>query len=153
MTPISATCRQIDPRGKAGYTLLEILFVMALFALMAGLVAPRLTTLYESVKWASERDEVLENIAGLGFLAFNEGKSFEFPPPVSEEDPDSEAQPGAPVSARPPFELPEGWRVTADEPVEYRDNGFCSGGVLRLENQGRLLNVVLRPPLCRPEIQ
>jgi hypothetical protein len=118
---------------------------LALFALVAGLVLPRLTTLYESMRWASERDEVLENIANLGFMAFQEGRNFEIPASEPDEELFSRFE-----SA--PLNLPQGWCLTTEEPIRYSDNGICSGGRLKLEYEGRTLDVLLRPPLCRPEV-
>jgi prepilin-type N-terminal cleavage/methylation domain-containing protein len=143
--PMSGICRL---NRTAGFTLLELLIVLALFALVAGVVAPRLNTVYDRVRWASERDDVLEKIAGLGFKALKEGRTFEFPssPPKEETSVSSAAADSAFIK------LPEGWSVTAEFPIRYRDNGVCEGGRLTLQCEDQILEVVLRPPLCRPEI-
>jgi len=111
--------------------------VITLIGLMAGLAIPRLTAVHDSVRWASERDDVLRRISGLGFSAFREGREFElkrYPLPDSEEL---------------PLELPDGWTVEADPAILYKANGVCFGGKMRLTCGEKSLVVYLRPPLCR----
>jgi general secretion pathway protein G len=60
-----------------GYTLLELVVVLLLFSLLAGITIPRLTTMYDSFKNAYERDEVLAHLDSLGYIAFQYAREFD----------------------------------------------------------------------------
>lgn len=159
MTLMSATCRLNEPgrlrpghtrfpaglikpppdSGPTGFTLLEIVVVMALLALISAIALPRLGTVYEGLRWAYERDEVLEKIADLGSKARKEGRIIELPP----SRPEAEG-----------LYLPEGWHIEVDgaNPIRYGVNGACNGGQLRLSYGEKSVTLELRPPLCRPEL-
>ncbi len=127
-------------KTEKGYTLLEILMVLALLGLLAGIAMPKLTAVYAGVQWANERDDVLRQIAGLGFSAFRQGREFEL-----KHYPES-------GSETLPLELPAGWELEADPPIRYKSNGVCLGGRLRLICGTRSVMLQLRPPQGQPEI-
>jgi prepilin-type N-terminal cleavage/methylation domain-containing protein len=87
-------------KKTAGYTLLELLVVMLIFGLLTGMVTPRLLTLYDSTRFAYQRDDVIAQITRLNYLAFKHGSSFDlshYPVPAG-------------ATALPPFlQLPPGW--------------------------------------------
>lgn len=124
----------------SGFTLLELLVVLGLLALMTGLVMPRMVTIYESFRWANERDDALRRIGTLGYQAYKNGKGF------------SLASYPADSTENIPLELPQGWQLKATPPISYRENGICGGGRLRLSYKDQSLDLLLSPPLCRPEI-
>lgn len=64
-------------RNRRGFTLLEILFVLSILGLLAGLALPRMTALYDSFQWAGERDEALRALADLGLTASRQSREFE----------------------------------------------------------------------------
>jgi general secretion pathway protein G len=126
---------------RNGYTLLELLVVLLIFSLLAGLVMPRLTTMYDSLKMAYERDEVFARLGGLGYLAFQQARAFDlttYPPQTAATD-------------QPPLELPEGWQVRAQPPIHFFASGACSGGVIYLSYQETVFQTRLNPPFCEPE--
>ena len=135
-------CRKVN-HPHEGYTLLELLIVLAFMGLMTGIALPRMATMYESFKWAGERDEALQSIAGLGYQAWRQARAFdlaEFSPPDGEQ-------------RDIPLRLPAGWSLNSTEPIHFRANGICDGGELRLHYRERTVNLVLHPPLCRPEMK
>jgi general secretion pathway protein G len=160
-----------DGSVQGGYTLLEIVVVITLLGLLAGIAAPRLASLYTSVEWAVERDDVLQSIARLGFLAFKEGRGFElrkYPNPMEDSAKpleDSEkplyesagllqgSEKPSQTPAAPPLDLPSDWSLEADPPIVYKPNGVCMGGNVRLSFKDRSITVYLRPPLGIPEVQ
>jgi prepilin-type N-terminal cleavage/methylation domain-containing protein len=142
---MSVTCRRAEP---AGYTLVELLMVVALLGLLAGLVVPRLGAWYASVQAAYQRDEVLRQLAGLGYLAYRDQREWvlnEWPLPSEAEAANAAAE------APPPLVLPAGWRLRAEPPLHYYRSGVCGGGVAILETPAETLRLRLAPPFCRPE--
>ena len=121
-----------------GFSLLEILVVLLLTALVAGVALPRVVAIYDSVQFASERDELLDQLASLGQMRLNAGEPLQI---LAEED-----------LRRAGLEPPEAWRITVLEPLVLRANGSCTEGMLSLAGRGRVATVRLVPPFCRPEV-
>lgn len=130
-----AICRRAE--AVRGYTLLELLIVLMLFSLLTALAIPRFVTLYASLTAAYQRDEVLRQIAGLGYRALSQGREL-----VIGE---------ASASGAAELALPEGWSVQAKPPIRYYRNGACAGGALELNAPQGTERLVLIPPLCQPQ--
>ncbi len=144
MIRMSVTC----PHAKrAGYTLVELLMVMVLLGLLAGLVIPRLGAWLTSVQIAYQRDEVLRQLSGLGSRAYYENREWilsEWPLVDQARDTASEKMI--------PLELPPDWRLKAKPPLRYYQSGMCAGGKISLETPHGIWLFKLRPPYCRPEL-
>jgi len=127
---------RIPERPAAGFTLLEILVVMVLVGLIAGLVAPRLGSLYESLVLREQRENLLHQIEGLPYRAFHTGRAFRL------------GDPAAPV----PLEDFEGWQLSSDRVIVVHANGMCTGGMLQLRHEdGEVWDYLLQPPYCKAE--
>ena len=157
--------------SQRGFTLLELLVVLALVGLVAAIAFPNLERLYEAVTRETERDSILDQFAGLGLRAMRQGRNFvvfdavgpgDFDPP----DPTgSGAVPEAAGGAGPdhgssalagytPYaiEVPEGWEIRLDPPLRVRASGVCLGASLTLYHQGEAeAPIDLDPPWCRVE--
>jgi len=126
----------------SGYTLLEMLIVLMIMGFVAGVAAPQLANMYESVQFAYQRDDVLLKISGLGYHAFQRGDEFDLDTyPVAEENKETI-----------PLELPDNWRIKAKSPIKYYANGVCSGGDIVLSYHQRHYPIVLTPPFCKATI-
>jgi len=123
-----------------GFTLLELLVVLLLLGLVTGTIMPRLSNLYESAVRAFQLADLLQQISGLGYQAYQQGKPFRL---GQLEDPNP--------ALEPPLNLPEGWYISADAPIDYRSNGVCTGGIISLHQQTAVQQWLLSPPLCQPE--
>lgn len=133
-------------RAKSrGFTLLEILVVLAIAGLLAGVVLPRLQKLAVGVEVESQRTEVKSAIEGLGYRAYATGKAIM----LVDLDP---SRPRGSGGSAPHIAIPAGWQVRAMQPVHYAANGVCSGGriVIADPSQGREA-YRLAPPRCRLE--
>lgn len=137
--PTSVTFRAAEaaPRGLAGrgFSLLELLIVLALLGLMTALVAPRLQRTYEAIAGSGERAEVRRQLGRLPRLARIAGE----PIVVGEGD----AAGLAAVLA-----LPEGWRVTPLAALRVEANGLCHATVVRVEGLGDAEDLSLSMPTC-----
>ena len=134
----SASCR----RDACGFTLLELLVVMAVVALIAGMVGPNLQRMVASMERATRRDGLVADIGSLGYRAFVLGQSFE----LSDRGVGRILRDGSPVLA-----VPAGWRVKVPQPIEFGFNGVCSGGRVDLVSPDDVVETLkLQAPNCRP---
>lgn len=150
--PTSASCRpeavgppmrgsnKFHGHASSGFTLLEILVVMALVALVSVAVGPNLQRLVSGVEAASQRDTLLLDLAGLGTRAARLGQSFELSASTSAQL----LSDGEPI-----LRLPTGWRIAPGKPIFYGFNGYCAGGELGLQTpDGRREQLAMTAPRC-----
>ncbi len=144
----SDTCRKEARRPRRGFTLLELLVVLAVLGLATALAMPNLQRLYAAATQASERDYVLDQFSALGREAMLRGRAYvvfgNAPPP----DP-AEAARYADYEIY-VVDVPEGWRLGLDRPLVVLANGVCLGGALTLSHEeAAAVRVELAPPYCR----
>ena len=144
----SDTCRKEARRLRVGFTLLELLVVLALLGLATALAMPNLQRLYAAATQASERDHVLDQFSALGREAMMRGRAYvvfgNAPPP----DP-AEAARYADYETY-VVDVPAGWRLGLDRPLVVLANGVCLGGALTLSHaEAAAVRVELAPPYCR----
>lgn len=120
-------------RITAGFTLLEVVVVMAIMALAMGIILPRLGTFADSFGAAHDRETIIEAVASLGFVARTRGQVIEYTG-------QTEILPG---------EIPEGWQVQVDQPIRFHASGACDGGTVRVVGADREFVYRLEPPRCR----
>lgn len=142
---MSATCLRnkscLPVRHRAlGFTLVEILVVLVIVGLLAGVSLPRLSTLYASVEHAGQRSAIQAEIEGLGYRAYLNSQ-----PIVLDSSKAATAQ-------NYPLQLPPGWSLVLSKPLRYSSQGVCGGGKLFLQApEGGREAFRLNPPLCRLE--
>jgi len=124
-------------KTNQGFTLLEIVVVLAILGLVAGVVMPNTATLVGRFQATFERDEVYEQIADLGLQARHSAKGFSL-----------QQYPSADEFL--PLQLPAGWSLQAENPIRYRANGFCEGGSLTLTASDIIFKLDLQSPYCQP---
>lgn len=118
--------------GQRGFTLLELLVVLGLIGLVAGVVAPRFLDLQERLGQRNQLQEIRQRLNGLPLIALRQASPLQI-----------DAK-GA------PFEPPLGWRLSARQPIVYQSNGVCLGGELEIwHRQTRLHTLQLQAPYCK----
>jgi general secretion pathway protein G len=116
------------PRPR-GFTLLELLLVVALVALLSALVAPRVLGWAEAARARSALDELRTVLQAQPALAFHA----------------QQARTVAQVPADWP--LPAGWRIELVAPLHWEANGMAAPGRLRVRAGGDpLADWVLQAP-------
>lgn len=132
------------PRAR-GFTLLEILVVLAIAGLLAAVVLPQLANLAASVEIANQRKDLQIAVENLGYQAYVTGK------PIILEGTHPAKAPEA--AAAPPLPVPSGWRIDVPRPLRYSVNGVCSGGTISLTSpDGVRESFTLKAPKCRLEL-
>ena len=124
----AATC-------AGGFTLLELLIVLALIAFMTALVAPRLQGTYDAIASSGERAEVRRQLERLPLLARGSGAPIEIP------------KDGATELAR-RLALPEGWSVRPQQPLRVEAIGVCHASRVHVTGRGIAEDWLLSAPDC-----
>lgn len=145
----SDTCRKrTHSQRRRGFTLLELLVVLALLGLVTAIAFPNLERLYVSATQATERDYVLDQVAALGREAVLEGRAYV----VFGSAAPADAAEAARYADYEPYvvDIPEGWRLELDQPLVVLANGVCLGGAMTLSHaDAPAVRVELSPPYCR----
>lgn len=93
-----------------GFTLLELLVVLALISLLAGMVVPNLQRTIESIERSTQREQIISDIGQLSYRAFTAGMKFE----LNEEKLGVQLPDGSPMLL-----LPEGWTINISKPIGF----------------------------------
>lgn len=130
-------------RRAAGFTLLELVVVLALLGVVTALAMPNLAGLVASAQRATERDDLINQINALGQRArlSNSNLLVAGLPAAVEEVP-------AGFTSH-QLEIPNGWTVEFVPPLVVRANGVCLGAELTLSHaDAPALRRTLEPPFC-----
>ena len=134
-----------------------------LVGLVTTLALPNLERLQGAVTRKTERDRILDQLAGLGREAMLQRRAYvvvgsghagdvRFSGAAGEtaaagDDSGPASHPG---HERYVIDLPDGWEVRLDEPLVVYANGLCLGAGLALYHQGAEdVRIELEPPYCR----
>jgi prepilin-type N-terminal cleavage/methylation domain-containing protein len=153
----SVTCPSTDGmtrrKAHAGYTLLEMVVVLAIMALVTGVAAVRVFSLISSWRERTTLNGIEEQFSHLPVLARQRGEEIVLPPPASSEAEHSLTAGEVPASdsstAPQALVLPAGWLVRFDHHLRVRANGFCEGAKIQLEHGDRHYPRLVTAPLCQ----
>ena len=143
-----------SPAGlTGGFSLLELIVVLALLGLVLVLTVPNLQRLYEGFTRTAEQGRLLNELAGLGRRAMLEGRAYAVYGTVGDTE---EVDGGIRVPGYEPYDLnaSDGWEIDLDRPLLVRANGVCLGAVVTLTHRGvSTTRVNLEAPYCRVDAE
>ncbi len=129
---------RVVARSEAGFTLLEILVVLAIAALVVAAVVPAMGRVVDAVSYDSELQDVIGQIDELGFRAFTSGRPIVL-----------EASDGAPAVLPAGLDLPRNWSLAIPRSIHFNALGMCDGGDLIVTSpDGRTNALRLASPDC-----
>lgn len=131
---MSATCRRSD---AGGFTLLEMIVVLALLGLIASLVGPSMLRGIDAWRRAAQVDAVIEQIRGLPARALAAGRAIEISQ-VAVDGP------------QPPLRAEEDWRLVVPATWSVHATGVCDGGQVQLVNEYTTRTIDVSAPFCEP---
>jgi len=136
---------------RAGFTLIEIVVVLAILAAIVAVAVPQFSRLYSRVRVAFERDDIERQLSELPEQVRSSGRGgiLAAAAPIGR---DSGAAAVADLedwrALR--LDLPKGWQMQVPVPVHYHFTGACDGGEVVFSFASLALRYRLAPPLCRP---
>lgn len=122
-------------QGSPGYTLLELVVVMAILAMATALAAPTGYRMIRSWQEATGVDDVLLQMERLPIVVRASGA------PLA-----GEANGGIPL-----VHLPDGWSLRMAQPIHVLSNGFCSDARGVLVTASQSIDFRIRSPFCQVE--
>lgn len=108
---------------RRGFTLLELLIVLALLGLAAAVVVPGLARTYDAIVRSGERADVVRALEGLPLRVRATGRELA----LDAEDAQALAE-AAP--------LPDGWSARLLEPLRIERTGVCHPSRVRVAGRG-----------------
>lgn len=116
-----------------GFTLLELLVVLTLIGIIAGMVGPRLFSVADKLRYRNELQSMQLAINALPVDALLSGR-----PRIIDTHGAADLQ------------LPDGWHVMAKKPIRYQTNGICLGGELVVLHGDSIVSQLnLEAPYCQ----
>jgi prepilin-type N-terminal cleavage/methylation domain-containing protein len=155
-----------------GFTLLEILVVLALVGLLTAFSLPQFGIIRDRLTYTLNRDSFESEISNLSYRAFKEGRALvlvgEYPRNPKDEETALERlqkfdegqlsrEPGQMRQLWPlnvsdaTLSLPEEWRAVVAKPIIYNAAGFCDGGAVTLLIGQSSYTYNLKAPTCQAQ--
>lgn len=131
-------------RTDAGFSLLEIIVVLAIMALMLSLVGTRMVNAIESNSFIRTSEAAVADMLLVRADAMLSGEPRSF---ITHSVSQSEMDARTLQSLR-RFDVPDNWTVEGSV-IDISASGICSGGYISIRNpQGRRAVYKLTPPKC-----
>ncbi len=124
-----------------GFTLLEMIVVLAILGLSAALVGPSMLRGIDSWQRQAAMDGLLDQLRALPGKARASGKPIMVSDATLADD------------AKPPLRIDSDWTLSVPEPWSVTANGVCEGGEVIVANAFGERTVRVAAPFCDPVVQ
>lgn len=124
----------------SGFTLLEMIVVLAILGLATALVAPAALRGIDSWRRQSEIDSLLDQIRAMPGAARSRGGAIVLSDATL-------------ASAQPPLRVAQAWHLSVPSPWQVSAAGVCEGGQVLVANEYGARTIVVAPPFCDPALQ
>lgn len=124
---------------REGFTLLEMIVVLAILGLATALIAPSMLRGIDTWRRKAAMDVLLDQVRALPGNARAAGK-----PIVIDTD--------ALASADSPLRIDGDWTLSNDKPWRVSANGVCESGELKVSNRYGEKTIRVAAPFCDPDI-
>jgi len=129
-------------KTQYGFTLLEVLVVLAIVSLVIAVAGAPTIKFYESARLKVVSQRIAEDIATLRFEAAILQQTLVFP-----DDFIARSQRGGPNNQ----EIPPGWKLEGDQ-IVFLPTGICLGGEITITDAAaRSVKFLLPSPYCTPK--
>lgn len=125
---------------QGGFTLLEMIVVLAILGLAAALVGPSMVKSIDTWRRKAAMDVLLDQLRALPGNARGSGK------PITVSD-------ATLASATAPLRIDADWTLRAPKPWSVGANGVCEGGEVIVGNVYGERTIRVAPPFCDPSVQ
>ena len=123
----------------AGFTLLEMIVVLALLGLVTAMVVPSMLHGIDSWRRQAAMDALLDQIRALPGVARASGNIIVIDDKTL-------------ASKSPPLTIEDGWTLTAPIAMTVVGSGVCSAGELSVGNSYGARSIKIAAPFCDPVI-
>ena len=125
---------------QRGFTLLEMIVVLAILGLATALVAPAAIRGIDSWRRQSQLDSLLDQIRALPGNARASGRPIVL-------------SAAALKAADAPLRVDGDWTLGVPEPWNVAGNGVCAGGEVTIGNAVGSRTIAVAPPFCDPSLK
>jgi len=123
-----------------GFTLLEMVVVLAILGLASALVAPSMLRGIDSWRRQAAMDALFDQIRALPGRARAGGQ-------------DILIEAGGLTAVNPPLSIEGDWTLSVEQPWKVRANGICEGGTIAVANAYGTRRIRIAPPFCDPVVE
>ena len=131
---------RVQRMRHGGFTLLEMIVVLAILGLASALVGPSMIRSIDTWRRQAAMDILLDQLRALPGNARGTGK------PITISD-------ATLASAAPPLRIDADWTLRVPEPWSVGANGICRGGEVIVANAFGERTVRVAAPFCDPSVQ
>lgn len=125
---------------RQGFTLLELIVVLAILGMATALVAPSMIRGIDSWKRQAQLDALFDQVRALPGNARASGRSIL-------------VDQGSLESEVPPLRVDGDWVLRVERPWKVNANGVCGDGEVSIGNDHGSKAVLVVSPFCQPELK